>query len=64
MAGVAAFSSMSGIDITALVGDRIIGTLTGISYSITREKAPVYTFGSANPRSFSRGKRGIAGSLK
>ena len=34
-----------------------------ISYSITREKSPIYTLGSADPRSFSRGKRGIAGSL-
>ncbi len=44
-------------------GDRIIGELQGISYTITREKAPLYTMGSADPRSFSRGKRGIAGSL-
>lgn len=57
-----AYTSMSGIDLTAVFGNIIIGTLQGISYSITREKAPVYTFGSANPRSFSRGKRGIAGS--
>ena len=28
-----------------------------------KEKAPVYTMGSPEPRSFSRGKRGIAGSL-
>ena len=27
------------------------------------EKAPLYTLGNANPRSFSRGKRGIAGSM-
>jgi len=59
---VNAYTSMSGIDLTAVFGNVVIGTLQGISYSITREKAPVYTFGSANPRSFSRGKRGIAGS--
>lgn len=28
-----------------------------------KEKAPIYTMGSAEPRSFSRGKRGIAGTL-
>jgi len=28
-----------------------------------KEKAPVYSMGSPEPRSFSRGKRGIAGSL-
>ena len=34
-----------------------------MSYSVTREKAPIYTLGTADPRSFSRNKRGIAGSL-
>ncbi len=58
-----AYSSFSGIDIIAVVGETVIGTLQGISYSVTREKAPVYTFGSANARSFSRGKRGLAGSM-
>jgi hypothetical protein len=42
---------------------KIIGELQGLSYTVTREKAPLYTMGSADPRSFSRGKRGIAGSL-
>jgi hypothetical protein len=32
-----------------------------INYSITREKAPIYTMGPANCRSYSRNKRGIAG---
>ncbi len=41
----------------------MIGELSGISFSVSREKAPVYTLGSAEPRSFSRGKRGIAGSM-
>jgi hypothetical protein len=44
-------------------GNQVIGEIQGLSYTITREKAPLYTMGSANPRSFSRGKRGIAGSL-
>jgi hypothetical protein len=37
--------------------------LQGISYSVTREKAPVYTMGSADPRAYARNKRGIAGNL-
>jgi len=41
----------------------MIMELQGISYSVTREKAPIYTMGSPDPRSFSRGKRGIAGSM-
>ena len=36
---------------------------SGISYAITREKAPIYTMGSADPRAYSRNKRGIAGQL-
>ena len=67
MAGVSeytkSYSSFSGVDITATFQGKVIGSLQGVSYSITREKAPIYTMGSANPRSFSRGKRGIAGGL-
>lgn len=57
------YNSFSGTDIMCTFGGKLIGELEGISYSIQREKAPVYTCGSADPRSFSRGKRGIAGSL-
>lgn len=47
----------------AVFANKVIGELQAISYSVTREKAPIYTMGSSDPRSFSRGKRGIAGSL-
>jgi hypothetical protein len=57
------YTSFSGVDIVAVIDNIQIGEIQGISYSITREKAPVYTMGSADPRSFSRGKRGIAGSM-
>lgn len=57
------YNSFSGIDIKAVFASVVIANLQGISYSITREKAPIYTMGSPDPRSFSRGKRGIAGSL-
>ena len=57
------YTSFSGADIVCSFGGKEIGTLSGITWSVTREKAPIYTMGSANPRSFTRGKRGIAGSL-
>lgn len=57
------YNSFSGVDIKAVFGNKAIGTLQGISYSVSREKAPIYTMGSADPRAFARGKRGIAGSL-
>jgi len=57
------YTSFSGADIVATFGGITIGTLMGITWSVTREKAPLYTMGSPNPRSFTRGKRGIAGSL-
>ena len=57
------YTSFSGCDIIASFNGKAIGELQGITYSISREKAPIYTMGSAEPRSFSRGKRGIAGSL-
>lgn len=60
---VKTYTTFSGVDITAMFDDKTMLSLSGISVSITREKAPVYTFGSATPRSISRGKRGIAGSF-
>lgn len=57
------YTTYSGADIVAVVHNRIVGELQGISYSVTREKVPIYTMGSPDPRSFSRGKRGIAGSM-
>src|SRR5574337_1571883 len=57
------YNSFSGVDIKGVFANQVIAELQAISYSITREKAPIYTMGSADPRSFSRGKRGIAGTL-
>ena len=57
------YTSFSGADIVASFNGVIIGELQAITFSISREKAPIYTFGSAEPRSFSRGKRGIAGTM-
>jgi len=57
------YNSFSGVDIKAVFGSQVLAELQAISYSIKREKAPIYTMGSADPRSFSRGKRGIAGTL-
>lgn len=57
------YTSFSGCDIVCTFGSEVIGSLQAITYSVSREKAPVYTMGSPEPRSFSRGKRGIAGTL-
>jgi hypothetical protein len=57
------YNSFSGVDIKATFGGQVIAELQAIRYSITREKAPIYTMGSADPRAFARGKRGIAGTL-
>lgn len=57
------FSSFSGADIVATFNGRAIGELQALSYSVSREKAPIFTMGSADARTFSRGKRGISGQL-
>jgi len=57
------YNSFSGVDIKAVFGSVVIGELQAISYSVSREKAPLYTMGSADCRAYSRGKRGIAGTL-
>lgn len=57
------YNGFSGVDMIVTFGGVWIGELQGVSYSVTREKAPRYTMGHANVRAFSRGKRGIAGAL-
>jgi len=57
------YNSFGGVDIKGVFGNVVIAELQAISYSVTREKAPVFTMGSPDARSFSRGKRGIAGTL-
>ena len=56
-------TSFSGADLIVSFANQIIGELQQISWAIQRETAPVFTLGSPDARSFSRGKRGIAGSL-
>lgn len=57
------YNSFSGVDMQATFAGKVIGELEGISFTVQREKVPVYTMGAADPRSYSRGKRGIAGSF-
>ena len=57
------YTSFSGVDIRAVIGGDTIGQLQAISYAIQREKAPIYVMGRVDPLSFSRGKRGIAGTI-
>lgn len=57
------FTSFSGADLIVAFGRRVIGELQSISWAVQRKKAPIYTLGSADYRSSSRGVRGIAGSL-
>jgi hypothetical protein len=56
-------TSFSGADLVVNFANQVVGELQQISWAIQREKAPVFTLGSSDPRSFSRGKRGIAGSM-
>lgn len=49
------FTSFGGADIMATFNGRVIGELQAITYSVTREKVPVYVLGDPNPKSFSRG---------
>jgi len=57
------YNSFSGSDIRGVIGNSQFAELQAVSYSVTREKAPIYTMGSPDPRAFSRNKRGIGGGL-
>jgi len=57
------YNSFAGADYRACIGQFQFAELQAVSYSITREKAPIYSLGSPDPRAYARNKRGIAGSL-
>lgn len=57
------YNAFTGSDITAYIGHTKIGSLQGITCSITREIMPVYTTGDPNFKTVTKGKRGIAGNL-
>lgn len=57
------FTSFGGVDIKAVIEGEPVGQLQAISYAVQREKAPIYVMGRVDPLSFSRGKRGIAGTI-
>jgi hypothetical protein len=44
--------------------ERFLGYADRMAFGITREAAPIYVFGDTSPRSFSRGKRGVAGTMQ
>lgn len=56
-------STYAGVDINVVFGNTPVGTMQALSYAIQREKAPLYVMGRVDPLAFSRGKRGIAGTL-
>lgn len=57
------FKSISGTEIHAVFGNVKFADLQMIKYAISRQKAPIYTMGSADLRSVARGTRTINGAL-
>ena len=57
------YTSYSGVDIRVVINGAQVGSMQALSYAIQREKAPIYVMGSVDPVSYSRGKRGIAGTM-
>tara|TARA_Y100000592_G_C5445970_1_gene306031 strand:+ start:149 stop:979 length:831 start_codon:yes stop_codon:yes gene_type:complete len=57
------YTSYSGVDIKVVINGQPAGSMQALSYAIQREKAPIYVMGSVDPVSYSRGKRGIAGTM-
>lgn len=57
------YTSYSGVDIKVVINGAQVGSMQALSYAIQREKAPIYVMGSVDPISYSRGKRGIAGTM-
>lgn len=60
---VGTYATFSGCDAIATFNNQVIGELQAITLNISRETAPNYVLGNPNPIAFSRGKRGIAGTM-
>ena len=56
-------TTFSGSDIKTVFGNVEIGNLQGISWSINREVRPIFVCGDPNALSYSKNKRGVAGSI-
>ena len=57
------FQSLSGSEIHAVFGNIKFADIQMIKYASSRQKAPVYTMGSADLRAIARGPRSINGAL-
>jgi hypothetical protein len=56
-------SSFSGSDLRAVLAGIQIGEIQQVAWSVVREKGGNFFLGDENPKSFSRGRRYIAGSM-
>jgi hypothetical protein len=54
---------VTGSDVIISIDQTMIGTATSLSYSVSRRKLPVHTFGSVDPKGIGRGVRLINGVL-
>ncbi len=48
---------------TVYFGDKVIGTIQSIDYTVEQERVPISYQGGTGIQGFSRGRRGIAGTL-
>lgn len=55
--------SITGSDVLITINGTLIATAASLSYSVSRRKLPVYTFGSVDPKAIGRGVRLINGVL-
>jgi len=56
-------TTFSGSDIKSVFGNVEIGNIQGISWSVNREVRPIFVCGDPNALSYSKNKRGVAGSV-
>lgn len=51
------------MNVQIMFNDQLMGTATTVNYEIQRTAAPIYVFGNADPRAFTRGNREIKGTI-
>ena len=57
------WDAFSGADMRIVFNNQEVGTVSSLTVTITRDIVPRYVTGDANPRTFAKGRRGIAGTM-
>ena len=57
------WDAFTGSDMRVVFDNKEVGTVSSLTVTVSRDVIPRYTSGDANPKTFAKGRRGIAGTM-